>query len=63
MPFCEELLTASVIRRPTLHTVWMLSRIRNAGENAGRCEKLLQDTLKKPDVLAEIKSALREYLS
>lgn len=36
----EDLLIASVVRRPTMHTVWMINRIKNAGENSEKYEKI-----------------------
>ena len=39
----EDLLAVSVARRPTLHTVWMLNRVKNAGEDAGKYEQLLRE--------------------
>lgn len=59
----EDLLIASVTRRPTLHTVWMINRIKNAGENSDRYRKVLQDILEKQDVEAEIKESVKEFLS
>lgn len=59
----EDLLAVSIARRPTLHTVWMLNRIKNAGEDAGRYEQLLRDILERPDVEEEIKSSVKEFLS
>ena len=46
----EDLLVASVVRRPTMHTVWMINRIKNAGENSDKYEKILNDILEKQDV-------------
>lgn len=59
----EDLLIASVTRRPALHTVWMLNRIKNAGGNAGMYEKILNDILEKQDVEEEIKNSVKEFLS
>ena len=58
----EDLLIASVIRRPTLHTVWMINRIKNAGENSDKYEKVLKDILERKDVEEEIKNAVKEFL-
>lgn len=57
----EDLLIASVNRRPTLHTVWMMNRIINAGENADKYKKVLSDVLEKQDVEKEIKDSVREF--
>ncbi len=59
----EDLLAVSVARRPTLHTVWMLNRVKNAGEDAGKYEQLLRDILERPDVEEEIKNSVKEFLA
>ena len=59
----EDLLIASVTRRPTLHTVWMINRIKNAGENADLYKELFQQILEKQDVEEEIKNSVKEFLS
>lgn len=59
----EDLLIASVIRRPTLHTVWMINRIKNAGENSDKYEKVLNDILEKQDVEKEIKDSVKDFLA
>ena len=59
----EDLLIASVIRRPTLHTVWMINRIKNAGENSDKYEKVLNDMLEKQDVEKEIKDSVKDFLA
>ena len=59
----EDLLITSVTRRPTLHTVWMINRIKNAGENSNKYEKILNDILEKQDTEEEIKNSVKEFLS
>lgn len=59
----EDLLVDSVIRRPTLHTVWMINRIKNAGENSDKYEKILNDILEKQDVEEAVKNSVRDFLS
>lgn len=59
----EDLLAVSIARRPTLHTVWMLNRIKNAGKNAGEYEQLLRNILERPDVEEEIKNSVKEFLA
>lgn len=59
----EDLLIASVTRRPTLHTVWMINRIKNANENADKYEKVLNDILGRQDIEEEIKTSVKEFLS
>lgn len=59
----EDLLIASVIRRPTLHTVWMINRIKNADENSVKYENILKDILIRQDVEEEIKNSVKGFLS
>ena len=59
----EDLLAVSVARRPTLHTVWMLNRVKNAGVDAGKYEQLLREILEWPDVEEEIKNSVKEFLA
>lgn len=59
----EDLLIASVTRRPTLHTVWMINRIKNAGEGSDKYKKLLKNILEKQDVEEAIKASAKEFLS
>ena len=59
----EDLLVSSVVRRPTLHTVWMINRVKNADENAERYEKILRDILTKQDVEDEIKNSVKGFLA
>lgn len=59
----EDLLIASVTRRPTLHTVWMVNRIKNADGNSDKYEKILNDILGRQDVEEEIKDSVKEFLS
>lgn len=35
----EDLLIASVTRRPTLHTIWMINRIKNTGDSSLQLQK------------------------
>ena len=58
----EDLLISSVVRRPALHTVWMINRIKNAGENSERYEKILKDILTKQNVEEEIKNSVQGFL-
>lgn len=56
------MLISSIVRRPTLHTVWMINRIKNAGENSEKYEKILKDILTKQDVEEEIKNSVQGFL-
>lgn len=58
----EDLLITSVIRRPTLHTVWMINRIKNAGENSDKYEKILNDILEKQDIEEKIKNSVKKFI-
>lgn len=58
----EDLLLASVIRRPTLHTVWMINRIKNTGENSDQYEKILNDILERQDIEEKIKELVLNFL-
>lgn len=58
----EDLLITSVIRRPTLHTVWMINRIKNAGENSDQYEKILNDILERQDIEEKIKELVLNFL-
>ncbi len=57
----EDLLITSVIRRPTVHTVWMINRIKNANENSDKYEKILNDILERQDIEEEIKNTVKEF--
>lgn len=59
----EDLLIASVIRRSTLHTIWMINRIKNAGDNSDKYEKVLNDILERQDAEEEIKNTVKRFLS
>lgn len=59
----EDILIASVVRRPTLHTVWMINRIKNTGVNSERYVKILEDVLTRQDVEEEIKNSARGFLA
>lgn len=59
----EDLLIASIQRRPTLHTIWMVNRIKNTGENSDRYIKILTAILAKKAIEEEIKTSIRGFLS
>lgn len=59
----EDLLIASIQRRPTLHTVWMVNRIKNTGENSDRYIDILTAILEKQAIEEEIKTSIRGFLS
>lgn len=58
----EELLIASVMRRPTLHTVWMVNRVKNAEENTEKYEKIFNDILAGECAEEEIKDSVKGFL-
>lgn len=59
----EDLLIASIQRRPTLHTIWMVNRIKNTGENSERYIEILTAILAKKAIEEEIKTSIRGFLS
>ena len=54
-------MTTSVSRRPTVHTVFMINRIKNANENTDKNEKILNDILERQDIEEEIKNTVKEF--
>lgn len=59
----EDLLIASIQRRPTLHTIWMVNRIKNTGENSERYIEILTAILEKQAIEEEIKTSIKGFLS
>lgn len=59
----EDLLIASIQRRPTLHTVWMVNRIKNTKEDSDKYIEILTAILAKQEIEEEIKTSIREFLS
>ena len=58
----EDKLVDSINRRPTLHTVWMINRIKNTGENYEKYTKILNGVLERKDIEDEIKESVKEFL-
>lgn len=58
----EELLTASIRRRPAMHTVWMLNRIINGSESPEEYIALMKEILNRTDVEAAIKNSVKDFL-
>lgn len=58
----EDKLVDSINRRPTLHTVWMINRIKNTGENYEKYTKILNGVLECKDIEDEIKESVKEFL-
>ena len=52
----EQLLIASVKRRPAMHTVWMLNRVKNGEENQQRYIEILNDIVQNKDIEEEIRT-------
>lgn len=59
----EQLLIASVKRRPAMHTVWMLNRVKNGEENQQGYIKILNDSVHNKDIEEEIRNSARNFLS
>ena len=52
----EQLLIDSVKRRPAMHTVWMLNRVKNGEENQQRYIEILNDIVQNKDIEEEIRT-------
>ena len=59
----EQLLISSVERRPTMHTVWMLNRVKNGEENQQEYIEILNAIFHNEDVEEEIRNSARDFLS
>ena len=59
----EEKLVESLKRRPSIHTVWMLNRIINGGENAEEYLKLMEDISSRSDIEYEIRNSAKEFVA
>lgn len=59
----EQLLIASVKRRPAMHTVWMLNRVKNGEENQQGYIEILNDIVQDKDIEEEIRNSARDFLS
>lgn len=64
----EKLLVSSIERRPNLHNVWMLDRIRTYLDNEGRDEEaedyrdIIRAVLDRTDTEDEIKDLVRQLI-
>lgn len=59
----EQLLISSVERCPTMHTVWMLNRVKNGEENQQEYIEILNAIVHNEDVEEEIRNSARDFLS
>ena len=59
----EQLLIASVKRRPAMHTVWMLNRVKNGEENQQGYIEILNDIAHNKEIEEEIRNSARNFLS
>jgi len=59
----EQLLIASVKRRPAMHTVWMLNRVKNGEENQQGYIEILKDIVHNKEIEEEIRDSARDFLS
>lgn len=58
----EQLLISSVKRRPTMHTVWMLNRIKNGEDEQRRYIEILNDIVHNKDIEKEIRESAQDFL-
>lgn len=59
----EQLLVASVKRRPAMHTVWMLNRVKNGEEDQQGYIEILNDIAHNKEIEEEIRNSARNFLS
>ena len=59
----EQLLIASVKRRPAMHTVWMLNRVKNGDENQQGYIEILKDIVHNKEIEEEIRDSATDFLS
>lgn len=58
----EQLLISSVKRRPTMHTVWMLNRVKNGEDEQQRYIEILNDIVHNKDIEKEIRESAQDFL-
>lgn len=58
----EALLMESVERKPTMHTVWMLNRIKNGSQDKEQYIELMQNVMSRSDVEQVIKDSVVKFL-
>ena len=59
----EQLLIASIKRRPTMHTVWMLNRVKNGEQQQQEYIEILNDIVHNKDIEDEIRKCAEDFLS
>lgn len=58
----EQLFISSVKRRPTMHTVWMLNRVKNGEDEQQRYIEILNDIVHNKDIEKEIRESAQDFL-
>lgn len=59
----ESLLISSVKRCPTMHTVWMLNRVKNGEQEQQVYSEILNDIVHNEDIEEEIRRLAQDFLS
>ena len=59
----EQLLITSVKRCPTMHTVWMLNRVKNGEQEQQENLEILNDIAHNKDIEEEIRRLAQDFLS
>ncbi|MBW9212974.1 MULTISPECIES: hypothetical protein [Terrabacteria group] len=59
----EPLLISSVKRCPTMHTVWMLNRVKNGEQEQQVYFEILNDIVHNKDIEEEIRRLAQDFLS
>lgn len=59
----EQILITSIKRRPTMHTVWMLNRLKNAEQEKQEYLEILNDIAHSKDIEEEIRRLAQDLLS
>lgn len=57
----EQLLVESIKRRPAMHTVWMLNRIKNGCQDKTTYIELLKGIAENPVIEEEIRNSAKEF--
>lgn len=59
----EEILFTSVKRRPTVHTVWMLNRVKNGEQDPQKYIAILNSIVQNENIEKEIREEAQEFLA
>ena len=58
----EEILLRSVKRRPTIHTIWMLNRVKNGAQEQQKYMNILKEIVENKKIEKEIRETAEEFL-